>query len=334
MAPDSDSQHSSDEGPGDTASLSASITDYPMYWGRRYHKYKEGTYPFPNDEVENSRLDDQHQILNHLHGRLFFAPLEPDITHTVLDLGTGTGIWPIELADSNRLPHATITGTDLSAIQPLDVPANVRFEIQDCSEDDWVRPLDSVDYIHIRFLAGSLVSYEKLIRTARRYLRPGTGWLECHELITTPVSDDYTIPSGWKLTDWDRHMHLAATRYLDPPRPSRVAPHIKSWMEENGYVDIHEHVSKIPIGPWPRDRRLKQIGGWWLANLISGLSGFTYKLFGPDGLGWSRCEIEVELAAVRKDAAMKDVHSYMRHFVVYGRRPTAEEERRMRHRSG
>jgi len=43
-------------------------------------------------------------------------------------------------------------------------------------------------------------------------------------------------------------------------------------------------------------------------------------------LNWSREEIEVMLADVRKAAAMKEVHSYQRYYVVYGRRPSKDEE--------
>lgn len=326
LVPDSDSSDQASH--FDTRSLTASITDYPMYWGRRYHRYKEGNYLFPNDEDENSRLDAQHEILNQLHSRLYFSPLDPDLVRNVLDIGTGTGIWPIELADSLALPHATITGTDLSAVQPLDVPSNVHFEIQDCAEEDWVRPLGSVDYCHVRFMAGSLVSYEDLIRNARPYLRPGTGWLECQEIDPQPLCDDGTIPADWAMKVWDEHLDHAATRSISPPRPVRIAGNLKTWMEQAGYVDIHEHLSKIPLGPWPKSKRLKEIGGWWLANWVSGLPGFTYKLFGTDGLGWSREEIEVMLADVRKAALRKDVHAYHRYYVVSGRRPSSEEENR------
>lgn len=93
LAPDSDSTRSTDEVMDDTRSLTASITDYPMHWGRRYHRYKEGSYPYPNDENEQTRLDEQHEILMQLHNRLFFSPLIPEEVHTVLDIGTGTGIW-------------------------------------------------------------------------------------------------------------------------------------------------------------------------------------------------------------------------------------------------
>lgn len=40
----------------------------------------------------------------------------PSEIHRVLDVGTGTGIWAIEMADQH--PGAEIVGTDLSPIQP------------------------------------------------------------------------------------------------------------------------------------------------------------------------------------------------------------------------
>ena len=289
---------------------------------------------FPNDDAENNRLDAQHEVLSELHGRLFFAPLDPEDTRIVLDLGTGTGIWPIELADTGLLPNASIFGTDLSAVQPLDVPANVHFEIQDCSEEDWVRPFGSVDYCHVRCLAGSLESYEDLIRNSKRYIRPGTGWLECQELHPSPISDDNTIPEDWAARTWDDNLDYACTQAIYPARPVRIGPHIKNWMMQSGFVDIHEHVSKIPLGPWPKDKRLKRIGGWWLTNWMAGIQGFSLKLFSTEGLKWSREEIEVMLADVRKAFSMKHVHSYQRYYVVYGRRPSPEEEQDMKYRNG
>src|SRR5277367_5512817 len=94
MAPDST------DSDGETHSLSPSMTDYPTHWGRQYHKYKENSYLYPNDEDEKDRLDFQHHIVKKLHGdRLFFAPVKD--ARKILDIGTGTGIWPLELAESN-----------------------------------------------------------------------------------------------------------------------------------------------------------------------------------------------------------------------------------------
>ena len=81
-----------DEGSGDLTSLSESVEDYEWEHGRRYHGYKAGAYPLPNDESEMDRLDLQHHITTRLlEGKLHLAPL--DDPRDILDIGTGTGIW-------------------------------------------------------------------------------------------------------------------------------------------------------------------------------------------------------------------------------------------------
>jgi len=49
-----------------------------------------------------------------LDGKLHLAPL--DAPQRILDIGTGTGIWAIDIAD--EYPMAEVIGTDLSPIQP------------------------------------------------------------------------------------------------------------------------------------------------------------------------------------------------------------------------
>ena len=98
-----------------TASLTSSIERYPMENGRRYHAYKDGSYVMPNDESELDRLDLTHNMIKITMGmKLHIAPIEKP--KKILDIGTGTGIWAIEMAD--EYPDAEIIGTDLSATQP------------------------------------------------------------------------------------------------------------------------------------------------------------------------------------------------------------------------
>ena len=69
----------------------------------------------PNDEAELDRLDLTHNLIKITMGmKLFNAPIEKPAR--VLDVGTGTGIWAIEMGD--EYPSAEIIGTDLSATQP------------------------------------------------------------------------------------------------------------------------------------------------------------------------------------------------------------------------
>ena len=68
------------------------MLNYPTENGRRYHAFREGTYVFPNDEVEQDRMDIHHEMMSKAcGGKLHLAPINP--AGRILDIGTGTG-WP------------------------------------------------------------------------------------------------------------------------------------------------------------------------------------------------------------------------------------------------
>lgn len=98
----------------DTQSLSAEVSKFYTEYGRSYHSTvfqdcrctvawtdvdstdTNSAYLFPNDEIEKDRMDMLHAIFKMIHhDKLHFAPLRDP--KRILDLGTGTGIWPIEM---------------------------------------------------------------------------------------------------------------------------------------------------------------------------------------------------------------------------------------------
>jgi hypothetical protein len=78
-----------------STSLAPSVRDYTFENGRRYHKFREGQYNFPNDDSEQDREDMKHNMMVNLCQTLHFAPIGRD-PGNILDMGTGTGIWAIE----------------------------------------------------------------------------------------------------------------------------------------------------------------------------------------------------------------------------------------------
>ncbi|KAH6853602.1 hypothetical protein B0I37DRAFT_349035 [Chaetomium sp. MPI-CAGE-AT-0009] len=118
--------------------------------GRWYGTFKKGKYMFPIDErkadldvkTELERLDVFHKVfLVARRDASHSAPLHNQENPRVLDLGCGTGIWGIDMAD---------------------IPANMRF-LQKDIEDRWqdLEP-GSWDLIHMRALNGSISNWPRV----------------------------------------------------------------------------------------------------------------------------------------------------------------------------
>ncbi|KAF4303551.1 putative tam domain methyltransferase protein [Botryosphaeria dothidea] len=309
---DNDSSYADSTTSSDLTSLASSVTRGLYENGRRYHSFGSSQYAFPNDDAELDRLDMQHAMMTRLlDNKLFWSPISHP--RKVLDLGTGTGIWAMDFAE--LFPAAEVVGTDLSAIQPSWVPPNCKFEIDD-AERDWTWPEDTFDYIHNRNFVCSIRDWPRLIEQCYRHAKPG-GYVEFQEKHPWIISDDNTLAPDSPLVRWSEHFFLAGDKFGKPPASPR---HLKTWMEAAGFVDVEEHVLKLPIGPWPKEQRLKQVGAFERVNMDEGIEGLTLMLF-TRALGWSKDEVEVFLAQIRKEVKRKDVHSYYHFYVVYGKKP-------------
>jgi len=66
----------------------------------------------------------------------------------------------------------------------------------------------------------------------------------------------------------------------------------------------------MPIGPWPKDERLRQAGLFFLVGVLDGISGLSMRVF-TQGLGWAVEKMEVLLVALRKEWKNKNIHSYV-----------------------
>ncbi|KAF0315334.1 hypothetical protein GQ607_017442 [Colletotrichum asianum] len=319
-----------------TASLTSSVVDYPTEYGRRYHAFRQGgellkttlfsvstnsrgtllAYQFPNDDQELDRLDLTHKMmLKTLSGKLYLAPLQKDKVRRILDIGTGTGIWAVEMGDC--FPNAEIIGNDLSPIQTPWVPPNVKFEIDDV-ESSWVG-VEKYDYIFCRYMVVAIADWPKLIQNIYEHLNPG-GWVEFQEMDGLYYSEDNTYTEELAVFKWNRE-YLAACDAMG--RTARPGSQVEGWVRGTGFDNVESQKFKTPIGPWAKDPQLRDVGMICLSQLLDGLEGFTLKLF-CGFLGKTQEEVLVMLSHVRKELKSGAAHILVNQHVVYAQKPSVE----------
>ncbi|EED23912.1 conserved hypothetical protein [Talaromyces stipitatus ATCC 10500] len=308
-----------DDKASSTTSLNESIFNYQYENGRRYHAFRAGAYPLPNDEMEQDRMDMQHHIYLLLFGgELYRAPIgrngQSDIGKA-LDIGCGTGLWAIDFADSH--PETQVIATDLSYIQPTWVPPNLRFEIDD-AESEWHFHEENIkfDYIHIRSMAGSIADWPRLLQRAYDHLSPG-GWIELTEFETWASTDDNSLPLNSAYHQYQVLLCEAAASF---GKEMNIAPHIHQLILNAGFVHVHKEVQKCPLSPWPKDRRLKELAMYMNLQMMESIEPYGLALFSRV-LKWDTPRIYALLDGVRMDLRNLNYHMYSRVHCVYGQKP-------------
>jgi hypothetical protein len=77
---------------------------------------------------------------------------------------------------------------------------------------------------------------------------------------------------------------------------------------------------QVPVGPWPKDGRLKEIGYLMLFHSFEALEAFTLAPFSRI-LNWTKDEMHQLMGAVRSELATASNHLYVVVHFVHGRKP-------------
>ncbi|KAL2176904.1 S-adenosyl-L-methionine-dependent methyltransferase [Thermothelomyces heterothallicus CBS 202.75] len=250
-------------------SVTSSVYAHTTENGRRYQHFRNGCYPIPNDEEDLNREEMKHAMM--------------------LELCDGAG----------AIPDARVSGIDLSPTQPLWVPSNVDFLVDDCEEGEWLDR--DVDFVHLRFMTIVLRDVPRVLSNAFQSLKPG-GWIELQELCVEVLCDDSTMPD-----DDPFGMDVTPPKLLEP------------LLRDAGFHDIQCIVKKVPIGPWVRNETLRLVGLYQKTAVLDLMPALSARPF--TALGMSRVESQVTLAEARKAPDDMNVHRYFYYYFWFAQKP-------------
>ncbi|KAF5970349.1 methyltransferase [Fusarium coicis] len=275
----------------------------------------------PNDEAQLEALDLIHHWLTlMLDDKLFLAPIG-DNPQKILDIGTGTGIWAINVAD--KYPSASVIATDITPTQPSFVPPNLEFQIDD-AQLEWTFEPESFDFIHIRYLQGTIADWDRLYGQMYKALKPG-GWFQHIEPDLQMLSqnpeikvDDEHIFTRWAKIFTQVGETIGCTFDFSNGKLSTLA-------KDAGFVSVTPQTHRIPVGRWPKDKKKKELGTFVGLSFSQALDGFV-KLPLCEILKWSPEEMQLFAAEMRKVLMNPKTQAYGHVFSVYGQKPERPKE--------
>jgi len=285
---------------------------------RRCHGVVGNPYFLPNDDEEMIRLDELHFVLRKIYKHNVLAPIgRLSKSAKILDMGTGSGRWAIEVAD--QFPTAEVYGVDLSPTQPTDVPENCEFCVGDFTElEDLDFAEASFDLVHSRLVQSGIVKecWPRYINNIYSLLKPGTGWVQLGE-FSVPQWEPGAVPEDSYYAQFRKYVdELCVARNILPG-----GEHLEQTLKDGGFVDIEVSRKVIDIGDWR--------GGIATSSLRSARrSCRTFVLGAIKPLAWNLSEQfpdEEERMAFAEKVAQECqdtvFHQYLIMHTVVGRKP-------------
>lgn len=163
--------------------------------------------------------------------------------------------------------------------------------------------------MHVKHLEGSVADWPRLYGRAFTHLKPG-GYIELREVDiegrsqTLGELDDGHIYKRWAKVMLEAMGRLGKTG--TQARDHGIARNLASA----GFVDIVEKKWSAPIGRWPRDPVLKEIGACHLQFLDESLEGFGTFLL-KEVMRWGDPDILAFMGEMRKALKNPRLQSYL-----------------------
>ncbi|KAJ6502255.1 S-adenosyl-L-methionine-dependent methyltransferase [Mycena sanguinolenta] len=183
---------------------------------RNYQAFPGAKYALPHDDLERQRLLLQHNNLRSLFdNKILLAPVNLGQDDKVLDIGTGPGLWIMDLATSVDFSVPMI-GVDIEPrLFPASPPKNIEFRVESVTNlpSEWTN-MFSLVHQRLLILALQVPQWPQAIKEIFRVLRPG-GWVQFAEGTPWPEGKYPGKPCMEKLTFMYRRVAEARNLYVD-----------------------------------------------------------------------------------------------------------------------
>jgi len=222
---------------------------------RTWHE-ADAPYTFANDQEEWERLNGVHRaIKEYLGHRITLAPLEDmsPAPRNILELGAGTGVWAMDIA--NMFPDATVTAVDISFNNIRNPPRNVVLKQLNILEGFPFEP-ESFDIIHMRFLLVHMPNFPELVKKCTAALRPG-GILLLADLDLNLYSEDADLTENIKSFYRLYHGHMGKSG-VDGETGAKLEV-VLHGLREFSKIHVHNMAARISA-PYTDDPNLNKLG--------------------------------------------------------------------------
>jgi hypothetical protein len=107
--------------------------------------------------------------------------------------------------------------------------------------------------------------------TKHSTIKPG-GWIEFQEQHFHTHCDDGTMPENYILNEWWDFVGKGLAVFgRDLDAVLKMGQHLR----DAGFVNVEERTVKIPIGHWPKNKKLRMAGLYCRASIEDGLEGLS-----------------------------------------------------------